>query len=154
MLGDRREKSNLHDLFEERFGESLDAPQTYQVYELTEREKRRLEALRALDEERAVAQAAPQVPVQTQAVAAQQQVETSEEGEEKALSFWNFKQLWLYEKYGKGEKKVKKYLVMLFSIIGFIPATIIRILYFIITFPIKLMRKRKAKKAEAAATES
>jgi hypothetical protein len=169
MLGDRRAKSGLHELFEERFGESLEAPHTYQIYELTEREKRRLEALRALDEEEAVVQEVEAPPVEAEEVVttkklakkAEVKAEGEEqplsfwnfkqlwlEGEEQPLSFWNFKQLWLYSKYGKDKKKAVKYIIMIVSAVLWIPATIIRILYFLITLPLKLMKKMKARKAE------
>ena len=157
MLGDRRAKSGIHELFEERFGESLDAPQTYQIYELTEREKRRLEALRAMDEEEAAAPEVEAAPVEAEEVTSKKlskKAEAIEEGEEEPMSFWNFKQLWLYSKYGKDKKKALKYIIMIVSAVLWIPATILRIIYFIIRLPLKLIKKMKARKAEKATSES
>jgi hypothetical protein len=156
MLGDRRAKSGLHELFEERFGESLDAPRTYQVYELTEREKRRLEALRAMDEEEEALEVVA-TPVETEEVTSKtpsKKAEVIEEGEAKPMSFWNFKQLWLYSKYGQDKKKAVKYIIMIVSAVLWIPATILRILYFLITLPLKLIKKMKARKANKATSES
>jgi uncharacterized RDD family membrane protein YckC len=69
MMTDRKEKSDLHSMFEERFGESLMTPETYQEYELSESEKRRLEAIRAVEVEPEPAQV-QEVPVEAPPVEA------------------------------------------------------------------------------------
>jgi hypothetical protein len=147
LMADRREDSSLHQLFEEKYGESLVVPETFKEYELSDAEKRRLEAIRAITDE-------PEVPAEAAPVQAmapgQVEAAVEEEGDEApAKSFWNIKQLWLYSNYGKDKMIILKIIILLFSV-GLWPiTTLIRIIYLIVTLPIRILKKRKAKKAAA-----
>jgi hypothetical protein len=163
MMGDRSAKSGLHDLFEERFGESLITPVTYQEYELTEREKRRLEALRAADQEEAVEVEATPVEVEESTKSTKKKKkkikaakEAEEEGEEPVLKpiYYPF-QLWIYKKFGTDKNKVLKVIILLISVILFVlsllPRFVIWIIITIFKFIMSKVRGRKAKKATSDA---
>lgn len=157
-MAERRERSTLHDMFEEMYGESLMIPETYKEYELSDAEKRRLEEMRADAEE---AEAAVEAPVEVaaeaeEAVEVAEEGETAEEAETEAPSgevkpFYHPFQLWLYTKYGKDKHVVLKILILIVSIIGFILLLIPRLVIFLIMFLIKKIKQRKATKAASKA---
>jgi hypothetical protein len=149
LMAQRREESSLHRLFEERYGETLATPETYNEYELSDVEKRRLEAIRAISEEAE----APLAPVAAPAEDVTEEVkEEVKAGEAQALSFWNLKQpLWLYKKFGKDKNIIVKIFVGLISLVG----SVIRYPILIIAFiPRLIMKKLKARKADKAAAEA
>jgi hypothetical protein len=161
MMGDRRARSGLHDLFEERFGESLITPVTYQEYELTEREKRRLEALRAAEQEEVVEVEAASVEVEETAKGSKKKkIKAAKEGKEKVEVdglkpiYYPF-QLWLYKKFGQDRNKVLKVIILLISIVLFAFTLLPRlVLWIIITILKKIMSKVRGRKAKKSASEA
>lgn len=153
-MAERRESSNLHNMFEQKFGESLMIPDTYKEYELSEAEKRRLERLRAIPEEstpQEVVALGPEVPSETAVEAKAQEAAAGETPETEAISFWTIKQLWLYSKYGKDKGKVLKTLILIISVVLWLD----RFILCLITFPFRFMAKKmKARKAKKVATEA
>jgi hypothetical protein len=169
MMTDRADKSGLHSLFEERFGESLIVPETYQEYELSESEKRRLEAIRAVEVEpepvvveETPAEAAPveakkglfgrskKAPAE---VVAPAEAEVIEEPGLKPI-YYPF-QPWIYKKFSPGKHKVVQILLLVISIILLVLALIPRlIIWIIITIFKTLGSKRKAKKEKKAEAEA
>ncbi|UCE74543.1 MAG: hypothetical protein JSV56_02250 [Methanomassiliicoccales archaeon] len=161
-MGDRRKDSSLHAMFEERYGESLMVPETYLEYELTDSEKRRLEAMEvetvgteeevtAATEEEAV------VAVETEETsAAEEKVESKKAAKAKAKvtelkPFYYPFQLWLYTKFGKDKFIVLKILILLISIVGFIFLLIPRIVIFVLITIFKKIKQRSASKATSEA---
>lgn len=148
-LAERKESSSLHDMFQEKYGEVLIEPETFIEYELSEAEKRRLERLRAVDEE-------IKAPMEVKALSEEEVVAEEEEAKEvKAASsdakpWYHPKQLMLYDKYGKGKGFIKKFLFLIISIVGWIIIFIPRIIIFIIMFIVNKIRGRKTKKAKKA----
>jgi hypothetical protein len=149
MMGDRKEKSGLHSLFEERFGESLSVPATYNEFELTDAEKRRLEAIRAPVEE-APAEAEI-ISTETEEVEAAEVAEEANKEKKKVKvpgelkSFWYPFQMWLYSKYGQDKFIAIKILIGLISFIGLLLLLIPRIVvYFVIFNIIKVIKGRNS----------
>lgn len=146
-LSERKKSSSLQDMFQEKYGEVLLVPDTYVEYELSEAEKRRLERLRAADEK-------VKEPVEVKAVTQVEEVAVKEEEAEvplgKAKPWYHPKQLMLYNKYGKDQKVVKRYLFLIISIIGWVIIFIPRIIIFIIMFIVNKIKGRKVKKAKKA----
>jgi hypothetical protein len=150
MMGDRREKSDLHSLFEERYGESLMTPETYSEYELTDAEKRRLEAMRASEEE--VPTEAEIVSTETEEVEAAEVAQEAKKEKKAAKvpgelkSFWYPFHFWLYSKYGKDQMIVVKIIILIISFIGFLFLLVPRIvIYFIILNIVKVAKGRGKK---------
>ncbi len=159
VMSKRGERSRLHDLFEERYGESLIVPDTYKEYELSEAEKARLARILETEEKVEVA-AVPVVsapaegaPVEAAAApsekveAAAEEPTEAEKAEREALPFYHPKQLWLYNKYGKGQPIWKKVLILIPSILGFVILIIPRVIIFLIMMVVKKIKGRKSKKA-------
>jgi hypothetical protein len=149
-LAERKESSSLHDMFQEKYGEVLIEPETFIEYELSEAEKRRLERLRAMDEE-------TRVPVEVQAITPEEEAASEEEEvkETKAASsaekpWYHPGQLMLYNRYGKGQHIIKKILFLVISIVGWVIIFIPRIIIFIIMFIVNKIRGRKTKKTKKA----
>ncbi len=168
-IAERTQKSRLHDLFEQKYGESLIVPEIVEEYKLTEDERERLSAITGKKEEtievkaeapvavapikapaeikeEGVAQVAKAEGVAVQPV--EEKVEKIPEVEEKqaAKSFFYPFQLWLYSKYGKEKMIILKIIILLISIVGFLLLLIPRILiYFLILFPIRKIKERKVK---------
>ncbi len=166
MMMDRKEKSGLHSMFEERFGESLMVPETYQEYELSESEKRRLEAIRAVEvepepapvEETAV-EAEPAKAkkglfgrAKKEAPAAEVAAEAEAPASELKPIYYPF-QPWIYKKFAPGKSKPVQYILLIISVIIMIPALLIRIPLWIIIIIVKKIgsrgKNKKDKKAEA-----
>jgi hypothetical protein len=160
MMTDRKEKSDLHSLFEERFGESLMVPATYQEYELTESEKRRLEAIRAVEvepepvaveEEKVEAKPAESKGLfkrSKKKAAGEGEVEAEEEVEAPELKpiYYPF-QPWIYKKFAPGKHKVVQILLLIISGILLILSLPFRLIIWIIIIIFqKIGSKRKAKK--------
>jgi hypothetical protein len=148
-MAERHETSTLHQMFEERYGESLMIPETYKEYELTDAEKRRLEELRSTEEE---------VKPPVEAVKVEKAVEVPKEGkvegaeaeasEEGVKPFYYPFQLWLYKKYGVEKHIVLKILILIVSIVGFVLLLIPRIIIFVIILIVKKIKQRRANKAK------
>lgn len=166
MMTDRRDKSDLHSLFEERFGESLMVPETYQEYELSESEKRRLEAIRAVEVE-----PEPVVVEETTSVAEPAEAKKglfgrakkeapakTAEVEEKVAApelkpiYYPF-QPWIYKKFSPGKHKVLQILLLIISIILLILSLPFRLIIWIIIMIFQKIgsrrKEKKDKKAEA-----
>ena len=169
-LAERRERSTLHDLFEEKYGETLVVPETYQEFELTAAEKARLEKL-GIREEEAARPAVVEVvsPGEGAAVAAEESVEVAGEEAAEAVEapaeeepegkpFYHPFQLWLYNKYGKEKMIVLKILILIVSVVGFVLLLIPRLIIFVIMILVKKIKGRRAakklKKAEKVASEA
>ncbi len=151
-MADRHQGSTLHQMFEERYGESLIVPEKYKEYELTDAEKRRLEELRA-EVDVVEAPAKPVIEGEGEAEVAEEGEAAEEEGEAVKVELKPFYypfQLWLYKKYGTGKHIVVKILIIIVSIIGFVLLLIPRIVIFIIMLLVKKIKGRKAKKAKKA----
>jgi hypothetical protein len=147
-LAERQESSSLHDMFQEKYGEVLMEPETFIEYELSEAEKRRLERLRAVDEE-------IKAPVEVKAIVADEGVVTEEEEVKEAEAasgdakpWYHPGQLMLYNRYGKGQHIIKKVLFLIISIIGWVIIFIPRIIIFILMFLVNKIKGRKTKKAK------
>ena len=153
-LAMRTERSRLHELFEEKYGESLKMPTTYKEYELSEAEKARLEKIGVEVEE-----AKPTIPVEAVSIKAEEEEVVSEEvetvteevkeaeaAEGEAKPIYHPLQLWLYTKYGKDKMIVLKVLILLVSIIGFVLLLIPRIVIFLIMFILNKIKARRAEK--------
>jgi hypothetical protein len=150
-LAERQESSSLHDMFQEKYGEVLMEPETFIEYELSEAEKRRLERLRAVDEE-------IKAPVEVQSIVTEEGVVAEEEEETKevkaasgeAKPWYHPGQLMLYNRYGKGQHIIKKILFLIISIVGWVIIFIPRIIIFIIMFIVNKIKGRKPRKAKKA----
>lgn len=154
-LAERHESSTLHQMFEERYGESLMIPETYKEFELSDAEKRRLEELRITEEvakppvEAVQVEEAVEVPEEGEAEEAE--TEAAEEG---VKPFYYPFQLWLYKKYGQEKHIVLKILILIVSIVGFILLLIPRIIIFVIMLIVKKIKQRRARKASKVPTEA
>lgn len=165
-IAERTQKPRLHDLFEQKYGETLIVPEIVEEYKLTDDEREHLGAITGenmeaveVKAEAPVAMApviAPAeikeeelVPVaKAEGVAAAPVEEKLPEVEEKKAvkSFFYPFQLWLYSKFGKDKMIILKIIILLISIVGFFLLLIPRILiYFLILFPIRKIKERKAK---------
>ncbi len=143
-MAERRESSSLHQMFEEKFGESLTIPETYREYELTDAEKRRLEELRAGEEvTEASAVEAEEVVEVAKEGDTEEEVEAAE-GELKPI-YYPF-QLWIYSKYGKDKFIVLKILILIISGLLFVISLPFRLVIWIVMMLVKKIKSRKAKK--------
>jgi hypothetical protein len=150
----RTERSSLHDLFEEKYGESLDIPVTYKEYELSEAEIARLEEMGVGVEETKVSPPIEVGPMGAEGAAPSEVVEAEVEAPKPKKvkgekPFYHPLNLWLYNNYGKDKMIVLKIIILIISIIGFIFLLVPRIIIFIIMTLVNKMRQRKAKKAAA-----
>ena len=149
-MAERRKRSSLHDLFEERYGESLIVPETYKEYELSDEEKRRLEELGVKEKEVIEPVEAATIGEEVQKVAVEGEAVSEEEGKTKEVELkpiYYPLQLWLYTKYGQDKKAIIKYLILVISGILFIFALIPRIIIFVIITIIKKIKEKRASKA-------
>jgi len=149
LMAERRERSSLHQLFEEKYGESLAVPETYKEYELSDAEKRRLEAIRAMAEEAEP----PVVAAPAQAVAAAPEVEEEAVEEEKEARetkpIWNPWQLYIYFKWGQDRMIILKIIIFLVSFILWIFSFPFRLVIWIFMTIIGKIKSRRAAKAAA-----
>lgn len=153
----RSERSSLHDLFEEKYGESLEVPVTYKEYELSEAEKERLKELGVGVEETRVSPPIEVGPMEAEEEAPSEPGEVETEKEVAKVKgapkpFYHPLNLWLYTKYGKNKMIVLKILILIVSVVGFILLLIPRIIIFIIMTLVNKMKQRKLKKAQAKET--
>lgn len=151
LMAERREESSLHQLFEEKFGESLVVPETYKEYELSDAEKRRLEAIRAITDE-------PEVPaeaVSVQAAGATQEEEAEAGEKEKEVvetkPIWNPWQLYIYFRWGRDKMIILKIIILLVSVVLWFFSFPLR---FVIWLLMTIVGKIKSKKAKKAAAET
>lgn len=154
-MADRHQGSTLHQMFEERYGESLIIPESYKEYELTDAEKHRLEELR-VGEETVEAPTKPVIEGEEQAEVAEEGEAVEDKGEAaegELKPFYYPFQLWLYQKYGTEKHIVVKIIILIVSIGGFVLLLIPRIVIFIIMLLVKKMKQRKTKKAKKVAKE-
>jgi hypothetical protein len=168
MMMDRKDKSGLHSMFEERFGESLMTPETYQEYELSESEKRRLEAIRAVEVEpepvaveEVPAEAAPAEAKKGLFKRAKKQAPQAEAQAERPAPVGELKpiyypfQPWIYKKFSPGKPKVVQIILLLISIILLVLSLPFRLIIWIIIMifqKIGSRKNKKEKKTEAEAT--
>jgi hypothetical protein len=168
MMTDRKEKSDLHSLFEERFGESLMVPATYQEYELTESEKRRLEAIRAVEVEpepepveEAKIEAAPAESKglfkrsKKKGAAEGEVVEEGEVAKPELKPIYYPFQPYIYKKYAPGKHKVVQILLLIISGLLLILSLPFRLIIWIFVMIFKTIgSKRKAKKEKKSEAPS
>ena len=151
LMSQRREESSLHQLFEEKYGESLSVPETFKEYELSDVEKRRLEAIRAITDE-------PEVPVEAvsvQAEVAAQEEEAEADKKEKKVRetkpIWNPWQLYIFFRWGRDRMIILKIIILLMSVILWIFSFPFR---FVIWLILTIVGKVKSRKTKEAATET
>ncbi|UCG68846.1 MAG: hypothetical protein JSV09_13790 [Thermoplasmata archaeon] len=155
-MAERRESSSLHQMFEEKYGESLTIPETYREYELTDSEKRRLEEITGKEE--------AEEPVEVIAVKSDETAEVSEETEVKEEKkkvvkgklkpiYYPF-QLWIYTKYGQDKPTILKVIILIISGALLVLSLPFRLVIWIIITLINKIKSRKTKKVKAEATEA
>jgi hypothetical protein len=151
LMAERRDQSSLHQLFEEKYGESLSIPETYKEYELSDAEKRRLEAIRAMAEE---AEAPVETaPVQAEVAAQEEEAETEikEKAARETKPIWNPWQLYIYFRWGQDRMIILKIIILLVSIILWVFSFPFR---FVIWLILTIVGKIKSRRAEKAAAET